>query len=148
MDNPRLVVESELELPAYTTATAREDLSRVCDLCHNSCQRQILNPLSKVRDRTSNLLVPSQIVSAVPRWELHEREFSFIMSGFSAINFSFRTSLAVSYKFNMLCFHFDSAQCRFLIFLKPSSLTHRLFRSILIIFPVFGVLCYLSVIEF
>jgi len=32
MDVPRLGVESELQLPAYTTATATQDRSRVCDL--------------------------------------------------------------------------------------------------------------------
>jgi len=31
MEVPRLGVEVELMLPAYTTATARPDLSRVCD---------------------------------------------------------------------------------------------------------------------
>ena len=36
--------------PAYTTATATRDLRHVCDLHHSSQQRQILNPLSKVRD--------------------------------------------------------------------------------------------------
>ena len=33
---PRLGVESELQLPAYTTATAMPDLSCICDLHHNS----------------------------------------------------------------------------------------------------------------
>ena len=42
------------------------------------------------------------------------------------------------YKFDTLYFHFHSVQCIFLIFLKTSSLTHRLFRSMLIRFPVFG----------
>jgi len=32
MEVPGLGVESELQLPAYTTATATQDLSRVCDL--------------------------------------------------------------------------------------------------------------------
>ena len=36
--------------PAYTRATATQDLSRVCDLHHSSRQRQIINPLSKARD--------------------------------------------------------------------------------------------------
>jgi len=45
----------------YTTATAMPDLSHICDLHHSSRQRQILNPLSKARDRTRNLIVPSQI---------------------------------------------------------------------------------------
>ena len=33
----------------------------VCDLHHNSQQCRILNPLSQARDRTCNLMVPSQI---------------------------------------------------------------------------------------
>ena len=46
---PRLGVELELQLLAYTTAMP--DLSRVCNLYHSSRQdRQILNPLSKARD--------------------------------------------------------------------------------------------------
>ena len=61
MKIPRLRVESELQPPAYTRATATPDLSRVCNLHHSSRQRQILNPLSKTRDRTRNLKVPSQI---------------------------------------------------------------------------------------
>ena len=52
MEVPRLGVESELQFPAYTTATAMPDVSRVCDLHYSSWQCQILNPLSEVRDRT------------------------------------------------------------------------------------------------
>ena len=37
-------VEPELQLPAYTTATAMQNLSHVCDLYHSSGQHQILNP--------------------------------------------------------------------------------------------------------
>ena len=61
MEVPKLGVELELELQAYTTATAMPDLSRICDLHHSSQQRWILNPLSEARDRTSNLMVPSWI---------------------------------------------------------------------------------------
>ena len=57
---PRLGVESELQLPAYTTATT-QDPSCVCYLHHSSWHRRILNPLSKARDHTCNLLVPSRI---------------------------------------------------------------------------------------
>ena len=38
-------VESELQLLAYTTATATPDTSCVCDLHHSSRKLQILNPL-------------------------------------------------------------------------------------------------------
>jgi len=50
MKAPRPGVESELQLLGYTTATAMQDLSLVCDLHHSSWQPQILNPLSKARD--------------------------------------------------------------------------------------------------
>ena len=46
MEVPRLGVESKLQLLAYTTAIATQDLSHVCNLHHNSQQRQILNPLN------------------------------------------------------------------------------------------------------
>ena len=50
MEVPRLGVESELLLPAYTTATAMPHLSHVCDPHHSSRQCWILNPLSRARD--------------------------------------------------------------------------------------------------
>ena len=61
MEVPRLGVELELQPPALTRATATQDPSRICDLHHSSRQCRILNPLSKARDQTRNLMVPSQI---------------------------------------------------------------------------------------
>ena len=61
MEVPRLGVELKLQLLAYTTATAMQDLSLVFDLQYSSWQRQILNPLSEARDRTLNR-VPSWIL--------------------------------------------------------------------------------------
>ena len=61
MEVPRLGVQSELQPPAYSTATATWDLSRICDLHHSSWQHQILNPLSEVRERTCVLMDTSQI---------------------------------------------------------------------------------------
>ena len=61
MEVLRLGVESELQLPAYATATATQDSSQVCDLHHSSWQCWILNPLIEARDSTSNLMVHSQI---------------------------------------------------------------------------------------
>ena len=46
MEVPRLRVESQLQLPAYTTATATLDPSCICDLRCGSWQCRILNPLS------------------------------------------------------------------------------------------------------
>ena len=62
MEVPRLGVESELQLPAYTTAIAMRDLSWICDLHYSSWQRWILNPLSEVRDRTLVLMDTSQVL--------------------------------------------------------------------------------------
>ena len=52
MEVPRRGVKSELQLLVYTTATATEDLSHVCDLHHSSRQCRILNPRSEARDQT------------------------------------------------------------------------------------------------
>ena len=57
----RLGVQSELQLPSYTTATATQDLSQVCNLHHSSQQHHILNPLSEARGPTRNLVDPSPV---------------------------------------------------------------------------------------
>ena len=61
MEILRLGVQLELLLPAYTTATAMWDLSCVWDLHHSSQQHQILNPLSKARDRTHIFMDASRV---------------------------------------------------------------------------------------
>ena len=58
---PRLGAEEELQLLAYTTATATGDPKCICDLHHSSQQHQILNPLTGARDRTYILKDTSQI---------------------------------------------------------------------------------------
>ena len=63
MEVPRLGVESELQLPASTTATVTQDLSCVCDLRYSSRQHWILNVLSKARDQTHILVDPSRCVN-------------------------------------------------------------------------------------
>ena len=61
MEVPRLGVKSELQLPAYTTATAMPDPSSICELHHSSRQCGVLNPLSEAKDRTFLLMGASQI---------------------------------------------------------------------------------------
>ena len=61
MEIPRLGVQSELQLLAYTRDTAMQDPSYISDLHCSSWQQQILNPLSEARDRICNLIVPSRI---------------------------------------------------------------------------------------
>ena len=60
MEGPRLGVQLELQLAAYTTATATSDPSRVWNLHHSSRQRWILNLLNEARDRTRILKDPGQ----------------------------------------------------------------------------------------
>ena len=57
----RLGVQLELQLLAYTTATAMRDLSHVYNLYHSSRQCRILDPLSKARDGTHILIDTSWI---------------------------------------------------------------------------------------
>ena len=52
---PRLGVQLELQVLAYTTATAMQVLH------YNSQQHWILNPLSEAKDRTGNLTVTGRI---------------------------------------------------------------------------------------
>ena len=56
---PRPGVESELQLPVYTTATATRDPSCVCDPHRSARCHRILNPLS--RDRTRMLTDSSRV---------------------------------------------------------------------------------------
>ena len=61
MEVPRLEFKSELQLPAYITATATRDLSLLCNLHGGSQPCRALNPLSKARDQTRNLMVTSWV---------------------------------------------------------------------------------------
>ena len=61
MEVPRLGVKSELQLQAYTTATAMWDPSHICDIHHSSQQGSILNPLGEARDQTPILMDTSQV---------------------------------------------------------------------------------------
>ena len=61
MEVPRLGVKLELQPLAYARATATWDLSQVCNLHHGSRQHWILNPLSKARDQTRNLMHTSRV---------------------------------------------------------------------------------------
>ena len=58
---PMLGVKSEVQLLAYTTATAMLDRNHIYDLHHSSQQCWILNSLSEARDRTCVLMDASQI---------------------------------------------------------------------------------------
>ena len=70
------IVELELQLPAYTTATAMPDLSCIGDLHHSSQQHQIHNPLSEAKDQTRNLMAPSRICFRYATMGTHDGNFS------------------------------------------------------------------------
>ena len=59
MDISRLGVKSELQLLAYITATATQNLSCICD--QSSWQCRFPNPLSKAWDQTHVLMDTSQV---------------------------------------------------------------------------------------
>ena len=61
MEVPRLGVSLELQLLAYTTASATWDLSCICKLHHSSGQCQSLNPVNEARDQTHILMDTSQV---------------------------------------------------------------------------------------
>ena len=61
MEVPRLGVELEPQLLAYTTAAATQDPSHVFDLYHIVGQRWILNPLSEARDQAHILMDIGQV---------------------------------------------------------------------------------------
>ena len=65
MEVPRLGIESELQLPASTSATAMQNPSRIFD----PRQCWILNPLIEARDRTC-ILMDVRLVSTEPEGEL------------------------------------------------------------------------------
>ena len=74
MEVPRLEVELALQLPAYTRATAMQDLSHICDLHHSSWQYQILNLLSKARDQTYSWILVG-FITTEPQKELPRELF-------------------------------------------------------------------------
>ena len=53
MEVPRLGAELELQLLAYTTATAMQNPRHICNLHCSTQQHRILNPLSEARDQIS-----------------------------------------------------------------------------------------------
>ena len=77
MEVLQLGVKLELQLSAYTTATAVPDQGHICCLHHSSWQCQILNPLSEAWDRTCVLMDVSHICF---HWAMVETPVLFFWS--------------------------------------------------------------------
>ena len=119
MEVPRLEVESEPQLPAYPTATAKWDPSHIFHLHHSSCQCQINNPLSRSRDWTRNLMVCSWVhycwaTTKAPHYILFEYESACvcklsivhnIMKSFLNITHLLSKNVACPYCFNLHLFN-------------------------------------------
>ena len=112
MEIPRLGVKSELQLPAYTTATATPDLRYICDLHHSFWQCWILNPLSKARDWIHILMDPRWVLN--PLSHNGNSSFSLFLSSFLSFLPSFFLFLSLSL----------SLFLSFLIFLSPFLSSH------------------------
>ena len=85
MEILRLGVESELHLLACITATAMPDLSRICDLHRSSWQCQILNPLSKARNRTPIFMDTSWILNLLSH-NGNSTVFSIFLAAYSQLD--------------------------------------------------------------
>ena len=66
MEVPRLGVELELQVLAYTKATAMPDLSHIGDLHHSSQPHWILNPVSEARIEPASSWILVAFVSTEP----------------------------------------------------------------------------------
>ena len=67
---PRLGVNLELQLLAYTTATATRDLSQLWDLYHSSWLHRTLNPLSESSIESASSWILVRFISTAPQWQL------------------------------------------------------------------------------
>ena len=73
MEVLRLGVELELQLPAYTTASAKGDPSHSCNLQHSSQQHWIVDPLSGARDKTRILMDTNGNSQILSYFKMHHR---------------------------------------------------------------------------
>ena len=76
LEVPRLGVKLELQLPAYPTATARPDPSRIMQ--PTAQRHRILNPLSEARDQACLLMDTSRVrfhvaKAGTPRFAISKR---------------------------------------------------------------------------
>ena len=72
MEVPKVGVELELQLLAYTTGIARLNLSLVCNLHYSSGQGRVLNPLRRPESEPTISWMQIEFVTTEPQWELQD----------------------------------------------------------------------------
>ena len=70
MEVPKLGVESELQLPAYTTATATPDLSHICKLHCSSGNTRSLTHWLRLGIKPTSSWILVRFITTEPQWEL------------------------------------------------------------------------------
>ena len=75
MEVPRLTVQLELQLLAYTTAITMPDASLIFDLHHSLWQHRILYPLRDARDQTRIFMDASWVLNPLS----HSRDSSYYL---------------------------------------------------------------------
>jgi len=95
MEVPRLGVDSEMLLPAYTTATATWDLSHDCDLPNSSWQPRSLTHWLRPGIKPVSSWILVRFATTEPQWErLHLFLFYFLLLFFIFLSFSRATPMA------------------------------------------------------
>ena len=107
MKVPRLTVKLELQLLAYTTATATEipNLSLFCDLHHSNARSLTHWARSGIKPASSWMLV--RFITTEPQWELHLWVFSPLYSlHLNIVHYTFCTRTLLCAAFNVKCVAF------------------------------------------
>ena len=94
MKVPRLGVESKLQLPAYVTATATQDLSTsvTCTTAHGNAR--YLNHRVRPGIESISSWILAGFITTAPQWELH----NFLKKSI-ALTFLFPPHLLVSFQY-------------------------------------------------
>ena len=70
MENPRLGLKSELQLPVYAIATATLDSGGLRSLSHISMQCRIFNPPRKAEIKLTSSWILVRFITAEAQWKL------------------------------------------------------------------------------
>ena len=77
MEVPKLEVKLELQLRAYSTAIATQDLSHICNLCLSLWQYQLLNPLRRLGIKPASSQRLCRFLSHLPQQQIPHGSFRY-----------------------------------------------------------------------